>query len=429
LGKLYRIGNRAYGHVRVTCSGAPSSGNLTINLPFTIDTAGYPSSTEELTIEAGGNVRNSATGSNPVIHVYAATATSLALNMPAIATHSGTQYPLDAASISPTVPFTFGASDYVEIWFSNVPVLGWGGTNVVSEAADTRALSMRAHTASTSIADNATTTVALFTTKTKDSHVIYDSATGRATATMAGTYRVSASVAFSSNGTGVRQAAIAKNGTVQSFGPIFLGSASFGTIANISDNVELLAGDYIDIRPYQNSGGSLTLNGSSTGNFFTVTRLSGPAQIAASEKVTVIAKTATAQSISESTTTTVAYGTVEKDTHGAWNASTYIFTAPRADDYIVKAQALFANAGWTAGGYALLGVAKNGTTITRMLDYHVAFSTSSQFHFVGGETIVPLNAGDTIRVRIEQATSGGGARLLHSDDIWNHVTIVSRGGV
>ena len=152
-----------------------------------------------------------------------------------------------------------------------------------------------------------------------------------------------------------------------------------------------------------------------------------PGQLSPNSKVIVIAKTASAQSFADATATTVAYGTVEKDTHGAWNTSTYTFTAPRADDYFVTPHALFASAAWTAGNYINMNIAKNGTTPFRYIGWHFVYGNATNFRPINGSTVVPLNAGDTIVIRVEQ--SSGGSKSLHNDNVWNHVTIVSRGGV
>ena len=83
--------------------------------------------------------------------------------------------------------------------------------------------------------------------------------TDRLTAPVAGTYLISGTVRFESNATGVRQVTVVLN----SGSPIvfFLTDAVSAnvTVLNVSTVYQLAAGDYIQLRAFQNSGGSLNV--------------------------------------------------------------------------------------------------------------------------------------------------------------------------
>jgi hypothetical protein len=77
--------------------------------------------------------------------------------------------------------------------------------------------------------------------------------------------RVSAGLTFSSNGSGIRQVSIKKNGaTVTSQSQPGLGFNAFSLTTPV---VNVIAGDYFEVMVYQNSGSTLTLN-LNDGDFF-----------------------------------------------------------------------------------------------------------------------------------------------------------------
>ena len=86
--------------------------------------------------------------------------------------------------------------------------------------------------------------------------------TGRLTAPITGLYSVGANVRFASNATGQRQVALRINGTT--FIAYVLVQAANGdaTFLNVSTDYQLTAGDYVEVRAYQNSGGNLNVTAS-----------------------------------------------------------------------------------------------------------------------------------------------------------------------
>lgn len=96
----------------------------------------------------------------------------------------------------------------------------------------------------------------------------------RLTVNQAGKYRVTANVCFTSNVTGVREAWFLKNGTGTSFGAAQLSAANGDdTTFTISAEVNLAAGDYVEVYVFQSSGGALNFR--SVNNGFQISKVDG----------------------------------------------------------------------------------------------------------------------------------------------------------
>ena len=138
-------------------------------------------------------------------------------------------------------------------------------------AATTKKYCFATKSASQSISNTTGTTITLNTYETNDSGMSVTA--DRITITQAGQYIVSAQVQWASNGTGSREAFIRING-----GTIFLDtyvvpnssdltSVAMNTIKTFAVN------DYIEIRWFQNSGGSLNVNAGIEDTFLSVHQL------------------------------------------------------------------------------------------------------------------------------------------------------------
>lgn len=85
-----------------------------------------------------------------------------------------------------------------------------------------------------------------------------------------GTYRVSGQIAFSNNGTGVREAQLAVNASILQ---TFNASANSGVATQViipTFSMHFAVGDYITIGAYQNSGGALNLSAGPQSTFLSV---------------------------------------------------------------------------------------------------------------------------------------------------------------
>lgn len=98
-----------------------------------------------------------------------------------------------------------------------------------------------------------------------DTHGIHDVATNntRLTCKVAGKYAVKGGAEFAANGTGYRYLILKINGVQVSYIPVVTATplSSVGTALNISYDLPLNVGDYVELAVIQNSGTALNVNG------------------------------------------------------------------------------------------------------------------------------------------------------------------------
>lgn len=145
--------------------------------------------------------------------------------------------------------------------------------------------------------------------------------------------------------------------------------------------------------------------------------------------IAAVYNTAAAQSISNAGVDIVNFGTLVKDTNSAVTTGVnWKFTAPTSGYYEVNAQILFASTlTWAKGEGGRLSVYINGTLevhIDRKDNYDNGGATN--YMQLSGSTVVYMNAGDYLDVRINQ--NSGGALSLFNDADFNQVSIAACGG-
>ena len=123
-GKWMRKGSMMRLQIKVTLSGAPSAGTLTINMPsgFTIDTTKLVGT--GLAPLGWGQIVDNGVGNYFTMMAYASTTTVQPLVQGA-----GSTWVKSENGIANTQPFTFGSGDYAE-WDFSVPIVGWSDGNV-----------------------------------------------------------------------------------------------------------------------------------------------------------------------------------------------------------------------------------------------------------------------------------------------------------
>jgi hypothetical protein len=100
---------------------------------------------------------------------------------------------------------------------------------------------------------------------------MHDPATNnsRLTCRYAGKYHVTANIEFAANATGQRQVYLRINGTPGQYaGFVSTPGSGFSVGLIVSGVLDLAVNDYVQVFVYQNSGGSLTVSGSSATNFY-----------------------------------------------------------------------------------------------------------------------------------------------------------------
>lgn len=208
-------------------------------------------------------------------------------------------------------------------FYASVPIAGWGTSQVLSSETSTNVVSAIVN--GNPSASYTSGNPIIFPTVVKDSTGSYNTTTGEYTCSVEGWYDVTAFV--SSNIAQGNTLSVYVDG-VQKL-PL-LGLFYVTGIGNGSTQVYCTAGQKITLRA------SANWSAISSGNGMTITRRSGPAQIAASETVTA-AYYVSAATQTPGATTQINFDTKIYDSHGAvtTGAGAWKFTAPISGLYRV----------------------------------------------------------------------------------------------
>ena len=196
-------------------------------------------------------------------------------------------------------------------------------------------------------------------------------------------------------------AAIYRNGSIVSTGQAFAASSGVGFRVTARYYGYFNAGDYIE--PYfygagNNSANTLTTGTGTAATYLSVTRQSGPATIAASEKIYLNYTNNGATSLTANTTN-IDWTTKVVDSHGAWSGT--VFTAPRPSMYTVAGGVRLSAA--SAPGFV---VYKNGSAVQ-----NTNISASAQNQVIQGR--IYLVAGDTLSIRSDTNVTLANSTNVH----------------
>lgn len=366
---------------RQTSGGSAGSGTYLFNLASVIgkiDTNRVQTSTSTTSISTfvAGAVGN---------FYYSNVDTSLGIGV--VAAYSDSQLKIDYQGSDNGSGFegvwssSFGGFDQTTIAYSiiaSIPIQGWSAQVQSSDVNDQRIVSAR-YRASASRAMS-TTQPLNADTRVIDTHgAVTTGSSWRFTAPIAGIYNVSAQVMISNVGVGLF---IYKNGVAYAQGESYLSSVPNWT-ASVDTQVEMLAGDYVDIR----TSGAVNTDNIATSNYIDVQRVANPASITSTE--TVAASYAMSTNLVVNAGNRISYDTKIEDTHNAvtLGTSTWQFRAPISGLYQVNYGAC------TGTGSAVPQLYKNGSYFRSLTHTNGAAINNNT---VNGSTIVRLNAGDTI---------------------------------
>lgn len=282
----------------------------------------------------------------------------------------------------------------IQLFFA-VPILGWSSNTVTGNDADARVVSARYSQTSGQSITNSVITIVNFDTETFDTHAaVTTGGSWKFTAPVSGKYQVDAACILTGmvNTNVTMDMYIFKNGSIYSHSISINVTPASGF--KIKDEIDLLAGDFIDIRVQQNDTAARSLSTTAGDNHVSIAKVSGPALPLATE--TVVARYSGANSQSLSTGGTVVNFDVKViDTHGAVTTGvSWKFTAPISGNYNVSADIHLDNL--TAGTDQFYRIRKNGSNYKVIIDRAAndgGASHDRQFYI---NAIVPMVAGDFI---------------------------------
>jgi hypothetical protein len=404
-----RVGDSVEYDVATVFSGVNTQAQYTLTLVETMDTAKIAS------IAAGTSVLGQAVyydaggGGNGRLLGDVRYSTTNVVTVSTIDDSSASAHYQDNINSNTGVPVTVASGDKILVRFS-VPVVGWSSNSVQSSDTDTRVVAGKAYAAAnlTGVNPNNTYVKVAIDTASTDRTGMFDTTNKRFNISVTGQYDVSSSILIASTNVLANnyQLAVYKNGSVNSTldsrTPVV--TTAFGLSG--STLIDCSAGDYLEIYLYgagNNSASTLTATGTTSGSTFTVKRNSGPATIAASESVAFYAIKQLATGTITSTASVSVLGTVTKDSHGAYNTGTGLYTVPVSGYYRLDGCNNISCASSALNDYVAVGFLINSTN--RFENFNIFQATTTTVLSCNSSGVFYCNAGDTIGLACRSNTT------------------------
>jgi hypothetical protein len=275
----------------------------------------------------------------------------------------------------------------------------------LSNGAETRVV---AASAGGSVGSTSGGTPLIFPTIRYDKTSSYNTTTGQYKVPVAGVYKLYGSAPGVAGSTGYLHLYV--NGSYDSI----IGQITSAAQGIFCGSYNANVGDLLDVRP------NGTYNPGSSN--ITFERISGPATMAASEKVYAEYNTSAGQSISG--TTLINYGSKIKDTHNAVTTGigSWRFTAPRTGIYDISTFNLLSAASYSSAHQSSLYIYINGSNYKTLIRNQIAAANSSFYMPMNSSTSIYLNAGEYINYYVQ---SDSATNLFSSSDM-NWITISSK---
>lgn len=187
----------------------------------------------------------------------------------------------------------------------------------------------------------------------------------------------------------------------------------------VFEKVLLTAGTQVKIQ-VKSSTTTPVISASSTQNFLSIGRESGPAQIAATESVNARYHSSST-SLVASTFADIVYTTKDFDSHTGYSSATY--TIPVSGKYQVNAGILLTAATTAANQLVQIQILKNGSAFSGPNEEYYTSSTSKPIG-ISISDLIPCVAGDTIKI---QAASAGTTPSISASTTANYFSIARLG--
>ena len=420
-GNIYIVVTNTGGSLGAQSIGTFLPGGLSVN------TAALPQGNSNQLIVGTAQYINSSTGVAYIGEVLFNTSSGLIV-------YGGNSQEQWTSSTSSGVPVNTSTSSTFEIHFE-VPITGWSSNTSMSSDTDTRVVALDANNSGASLNYNAGTpnsTVPtsagqiVYNTITQDTHGAYNSTTGVYTVPVTGWYALSASYLASATTTHLSDYFIIQiyNSTTSSVLKasltVYDGASTNGKIASVSvPSVYLTAGTTLYVRGLNSGSSTPVYDSGATYNYFNVSRVSGPAVVAATESVNARYH---GTSTSISGTTSVAFTTRDRDSHLGYSGSTYTFfiSGMYHVDTCISVSGTYAlntnNDMWLAGSGSLASTVSETQAYAGGVITALPTCISDTF---------PAQAGDTIIVKM--ATTATGSPAFVSSNSKNYFSVARVG--
>lgn len=427
-----RVGSQGEYDICLTFSGVNTEGTLSVvNMPsgHVIDTASLSSGTGT-NYDLGQCMANIVAASQYMgIVRYASTTTIQPRVFRDDVGIAGANIDSTGINTNTGVPGVIASGDTIHMHFT-VPIVGWGANGTLGQDADTRVVAAKyGMGASYTFVNN---NPLQFNTLAYDTH---GAATYGAGVTF--TYYVPVSGYYnyvvgiqSSNAQAVASLGIVSRLFALTNGTSFVGNFMGGQFNGGAASTFLIwnvfaGGHYITagtplVFSLNNEGASFSGAAAVTANYVSITRVSGPAQVQASEVPKAGYNTNAAQSIVNATTPIVDFEDKIYDTFGLVTVGTWKFTANKSGVLRVSAMVTFASGIFTLNNRIQLYLYKNGA-LYEGLNYTTIMATITDPISVEGGSEVQVIAGDYIDVRVSHGEIT--ARALTSTATENYIAV------
>lgn len=257
-----------------------------------------------------------------------------------------------------------GTGGIVGFYFT-VPIVGWGSNQLLSSDADTRVIGALYTGAPPTGTLNGSLNTVTFGTQVKDTNAAYSG--GTYTVSSSGLYDIAAQV-------DINNASVAVNGNIML--ALFInGVETYDNVTWFPSTSLLEYTPSISVKSVPlNAGDTVVLKASSSGttpvyvsnaktNRFSISKQSGPSQIASSE--TISARYHNATATVTTTYSDVTFSTKDRDDHAAVSGAS--FTCPISGWYSVKAS-IYGGGTWALNGYQALSLVVGGVQWSETTD-------------------------------------------------------------
>ena len=344
--------------------------------------------------------------------VYRPAVNQIQLRISDIATHTG-DVPINYNSVSNTFPFTFNNGDEIN-WIFKLPISGWSSNAVLSTDYGNRTIAASAYRSGsqTGINPNGSSVKININAKSLSVASGYDTTNSFDTTTNfrydvpeTGFYRVTGRIGLAATNVlnNFYVAQLNVSGSLAANGPSCYTAASSGCAPMVSTDLYLTAGQYVELYLYgngNNSASTLTALGGQDVTYLTVSKMANPQTIYQNETVVVAASRITsAQTITSGTETTIVFNNKKIDTHGAYNTSTGVFTAPFAGIYTITSNVRIVMGATAASAVSTYFMVDSDTT-SLYGRYSSDDFVSSGSYTINPTSKIKLNAGQTIQFRL-----------------------------